>query len=357
MMADRSPVGVAGAARLPLMTRGVDEGPVRVTFRAGKVAGEWPERHARGEVPGVWPYGLEGLESRLAATLTYTGRPTRMQRARGRLLPPLLPRTEHAVTWDEITAYDVSLTRRPARLTSGVIWLTDQLARGEQLDGMRRVLRRADALWVLSQAQIEPLEKALGSGSPPVSFVRFGVDPVFFSAHGWPDRPRILSIGGDRDRDTATLYAALDRVHRARGEVDLVVQTSSTLTPPSGVSTFAHVPHLALRDLYRTATTVAIATRPNLHVSGMTVSLEAMATGRPVVITDSPGMADYVPDQIAAHVTPPGDPDALADALIALVDDPDRARAMGRAAAAHVRRNHTATAMSERIAEVVRSGR
>lgn len=346
---------------LPLMTLGVarsaDREPVHVAFRSGKVAGDWQARHARGEVPGAWPYGLEGLERALSASLSYTSPPSRLQRARGRLLPRMFPRGEHVVTWDEITAYDVSLTRRPRRLTSGVIWLTDQLARGRPVDGMLRVLRRADALWVLSRAQIEPLERALGSSAPPVSFLRFGIDPTFFAAQKWPERPRIVSVGGDRDRDTATLYAALERVHDARPDVELVVQTASDLAPPAGVTTFAHLPHVALRDLYGTATTVAIATRPNLHVSGMTVSLEAMSTGRPVVITDSPGMDDYVADGVVGHVTPHGDAAALADALIALVDDPDRARAMGAAAAARVRSDHTADAMSERIASIARTGR
>ncbi len=49
------------------VTRGADSEPVHVAFRSGKVAGDWERRHARGEVPGAWPYGLEGLERALSA--------------------------------------------------------------------------------------------------------------------------------------------------------------------------------------------------------------------------------------------------------------------------------------------------
>jgi hypothetical protein len=51
--------------------------------------------------------------------------------------------------------------------------------------------------------------------------------------------------------------------------------------------------HGALRDRYRAFSVIAVALRPNLHVSGITTALEAKATGRPLVITDTPGMADY----------------------------------------------------------------
>ncbi|MDT0306992.1 glycosyltransferase [Streptomyces sp. DSM 44917] len=69
--------------------------------------------------------------------------------------------------------------------------------------------------------------------------------------------------------------------------------------------------------------------------------LEAMAVGRPVVLTDVGGARETLPEGQAPHcLVPPGDPDALADALAALLLDPARRAALGRAAAAHARRSH-----------------
>ena len=86
-----------------------------------------------------------------------------------------------------------------------------------------------------------------------------------------------------------------------------------------------------MRGAYSRASVVALALKPNLHLSGLSVLLEAMACSRPVVITDSPGLQEYVTDGENGIVVQPGDPDALAAGVGELLADPDRARAIGGA--------------------------
>jgi glycosyltransferase involved in cell wall biosynthesis len=86
-----------------------------------------------------------------------------------------------------------------------------------------------------------------------------------------------------------------------------------------------------VRTLYGRAQVVAVATRPNLHASGLTVTLEAMACGRPVVVPDTPGMAEYVVPGETGLVYPVGDEAALAECVRSLLADPQRAAAMGSA--------------------------
>jgi glycosyltransferase involved in cell wall biosynthesis len=205
---------------------------------------------------------------------------------------------------------------------------------------------------VLSEAQLEPLRRLVPG--VPVEYVRFGIDHEFFSLRPYPAVPRVVSVGGDRDRDAATLFRALQLVHESRPDAELVVQTASDLTPPTGVTTFRYLPHLALRELYASASVVAIATRPNLHVSGMTVSLEAMATGRPVVETRSPGMDDYVVDGEAGLLTEQSDAETLAARVLELLDDPARAAAMGAAGRRSVEQRFTSSLMSGAIFDVIR---
>ncbi|MEW2518842.1 glycosyltransferase [Actinacidiphila alni] len=86
--------------------------------------------------------------------------------------------------------------------------------------------------------------------------------------------------------------------------------------------------------------------------------LEAMACGRPVVLTDVSGARESVPAADAASaVVPVGDERALADALLALLTDPVRRAAAGRRALAHVRERHdvrrTAAAVAELYGEVL----
>ncbi|WP_236555369.1 glycosyltransferase family 4 protein [Plantibacter sp. T3] len=214
------------------------------------------------------------------------------------------------------------------------------------------VLRRAEALWVLSEAQVEPLRRVLGADGPRVVAVPFGVDAEFFSPRPFPDRPRVVSIGNDRDRDPQTLFRALARVREARPEAEIIVQTSAA-EAPDGIEIVQRMSHRDLRELYETASVVATATRSNLHVSGMTVTLEALATGRPVVNTGTPGMSQYVAEGRTGHLVPVGDAEAMADRLISLLDDPTRAAAMGAAGRRVVEEGFTTQVMCAHLGAIL----
>ena len=89
-----------------------------------------------------------------------------------------------------------------------------------------------------------------------------------------------------------------------------------------------------------------------MHVSGMTVSLEAMSTGRPVVITQTSGMDDYVHDGIGRLVKPSNHA-ALADNVLELLGSPDAAETLGKLAQENVQANHTSDAMARQITQFI----
>jgi len=319
--------------------------------RAEQSARTWEQSHARGEVPSIWPYGLDALRDHVAVELVDLAPPGRVARARARFSMGPRPVDGLALTWDENTAYRMQTTHPRARFATGVIWLTDMAETGAAPTRMVSMLKRAEAAWVLSEAQDEPLRTMLGRGSTRVFAVPFGIDSEFFASRPFPTQPRIVSVGNDRDRDPATLFAALARVLAIRPETEVVVQTRSDLDPPEGVQVVRHIPHAELRDLYATATVVVIPTRPNLHASGMTVALEALATARPVVVTDTPGMRQYVSEGRTGHLVPPDDPAELALALLRLLDDPAYAADLGRNGRNEVERHFTTQIM---VASLVR---
>lgn len=319
--------------------------------RVEQSARTWEQSHARGEVPSIWPYGLDALRDHAAVEVIDLAPPGRVARARARLSMGPRPVDGLTLTWDENTAYRMQTTHPRTRFATGVIWLTDMAETGEAPARMVAMLSRAEAAWVLSDAQVEPLRTMLGHGPTRVFAVPFGIDSAFFVPRPYPDRPRIVSVGNDRDRDPATLYAALARVLAIRPETEAVVQTRSDLDPPEGVRVVRHMPHADLRDLYATASVVVIPTRPNLHASGMTVALEALATARPVVVTDTPGMEQYVSEGRTGHLVRPEDPAELALALLRLLDDPAHAAELGRNGRIEVERRFTTQIM---VASLVR---
>lgn len=330
---------------------------VGVVFPEGRGVTRWAERHAAGPVPSRWPYGLDGLAgpgltltdrevppaSRLA-TRAYAG---------GLALPAFGdPKVDVAITWEESLAVAMRSRVRARRYACGVIWATDAVAAGgatPAVQAARTALRSMDALWTLARPQVEQVESWLGDGRPPVHYLPFGVDTDFYAPTAYPEPPLVTSIGGDRDRDPETLYTALELVLRARPDTRVVIGSKSPLPVPSGVERHEFIPHDEVRRLFARASVVAIATRPNWHVSGMTVALEAGACARPVVTCATPGMDDYVVPGETGELVPPRDPEAMAAAVLGLLDDHDRAARMGRAARDHVVAHHSTTVMCEAL--------
>lgn len=331
-----------------------------VFYPADRDLDAWAERHAAGAAPDRWPYGLDRLEAHIAGVVSKSlPAATPIARAARRVIGVLPPGRRASnpvgVTWDENAGALLATTTGLSARYSGVVWVTDSVTRrgGEQFASLRRALRRMDGLWVLSDAQVAPLTAFLGEGAPPVHYVRFGVDQDFFRPTPYPTRPLVVSVGGDRDRDPETLLHAMATLRRVRPDVEIVVQSRTSIDPPAGVSVVPYLSHAELRDLYARASVVAIATRANLHVSGMTVGLEAMATGRPLVITRTPGMDDYFGGTSAARMVEVGDGDALARETLRLLDDPVAGAAAGEAARARVAGGFTTAHLAARVAEVI----
>ena len=68
--------------------------------------------------------------------------------------------------------------------------------------------------------------------------------------------------------------------------------------------------------------------------AGQMVLIQAMALARPLVVTRTPTIGDYLDDGDTALLVPRGDASAMAAAIRQLLDNPDAAAAMGRRAQA-----------------------
>jgi glycosyltransferase involved in cell wall biosynthesis len=257
------------------------------------------------------------------------------------------------VCWDERAGIP-SIVRGGLPVATGVVALTDR-DRGH-LSRYGRVLRRAHRVWALSTAQLPVLRDEVGVPADRLRHLLFGIDADYFTMDGAEPTPGLVSsAGNDQHRDHPTVVAAMAEVRRRVPHARLELATHHEIDVPAEVG-IRH-PRLTgplMRELYQRSQVVVVALRPNLHVSGVTVALEAMASGRPVIVTDTPGMADYVADGQWGLLVPPGDVDALAAAIVRLLSDPDEATGLGMAGHKAVHERFTTDGQARRLAELLR---
>lgn len=333
---------------------------IEVIYSEPNGAVAWAQRRSEAEAPDVWPYGLNRLTDHFDSV-----RPVDLRRLAPhdllslflRRCRPTLPATCVSLAWDERAAMRMVHRGTAERMFSGIIWATDAAVRGEdrfRTALSKRCLSRLDGIWCLSRAQLGPTSDWLGIDSSRIHYLRFGVDCDFFSYVAYPKgRPTIVSFGNDRDRDSKTLLSALDLIISRNPEVRAIVQTDSDLPLPNGVIKIDRVAHRQVHQIYGESSLVLVATKNNLHASGMTVALEAMSTGRPVVVTGTPGMQDYVKDGVSGFLAEEGEPESLASAALKIIDSPRVGEVMGLAGRRAVEASFNTTMMARRIAAIV----
>ena len=170
-----------------------------------------------------------------------------------------------------------------------------------------------------------------------------------------------LRRGRRRDplRDYRALIEAAPRVEAPliipSNELDGVRMAPNVRAGPVSRERFA--------ELLREAGVVVVPIRAGIDRSaGQQTYLNAMALGKPVIVTDTPGVRDYIDDRETGLIVPPGDAEALVGAITWVLDPGNRVevermrvRARDVARARFSRRNYIAHLLRV-VDEVARTG-
>jgi len=131
--------------------------------------------------------------------------------------------------------------------------------------------------------------------------------------------------------------------------------------PDRGLRARLTVPVLAFGGiLMAVMQTVVVPLLPSDTDNGVTVILEAMAMGKPVICSRTRGQVDVIQEGVTGLYVPVGDAGALRAAILSLWNEPQRAQQMGRNARAAVEKHHTLemfTATAKSAAEASLQGR
>ena len=197
------------------------------------------------------------------------------------------------------------------------------------------------------------LIERLGFPSERVYLVRHFVDQLFYTPRA-AEEDLICGVGAEM-RDYPTLIEAIrgtglrchiaaDHVripHRVRLVADRRVPIETLSVPADAKITIGRKALPELRDLYSRSRFVVVPLLPSESDNGVTVILEAMAMGKPVICSRTHGQVDIVQDGATGIYVPVGDPAALREAMLSLWEEPLRAHAMGARARAYVEQHHT----------------
>lgn len=201
-------------------------------------------------------------------------------------------------------------------------------------------VRRAAAVIAVSGYLAERLEEA-GLRAERLEIINMGVDMAAFTPGDRAaararlgiagDGPLVLAVGGLTARkNPLTLMQAVSRLRARRPDTRLALVGDGPLrgTVEAGVRHLllgdavirtGAIPHERVADWVAAADVLAMVSR--VEPLGVAV-LEALAGGRPAVVTAVGGAREVLPAPECGRVVEPGDPKAIADALDAVLADP-----------------------------------
>ncbi len=231
-----------------------------------------------------------------------------------------------------MTIHDATPWLHPDAADAGTRWYAKPL--------YPQALRRADAIFTVSEAAREALVRAAGAPRERIVVTRNGVDRRFFEAHAreGPRAPYLLAVGTLEPRkNLGALLEALRLLRREGRDLALVVAGRQAWTQSLPVGDLAPhvrlaglVPDDELAALYAGAACFVL---PSLHEGfGLTLA-EAMAAGVPAVASDIPALREVGGETV--RYADPLDPESFARAIRCALDD--REGSMLRAAAARGR--------------------
>lgn len=201
---------------------------------------------------------------------------------------------------------------------------------------LKRLARAFDRIICLGTTQEELLTAEIGIAPGKVQMLHNWIDHRFYAPE-----PRdaageyALSVGMER-RD----YRSLEQAGRSLPYRFHVV--GSGFSNGAGFAPAEYLPGgenftvgtgysvRALRSLYADARLVVVPLHRSTYAAGVTALLEAMAMGKAVVTTASPGILDYTRDGRIGRVVPVGDVAALRQAIAELWESPGQLAEIGR---------------------------
>jgi glycosyltransferase involved in cell wall biosynthesis len=220
-----------------------------------------------------------------------------------------------------------------APLVYASIGLPERLERLGADGNFRRLLREAHTFVTYSAFEAERLRDWVDADSPRVVFVPFGVDVDAFRPRGEGKlNIDVLAVGADPHRDFELLAAVAARQPQLAFRLVTTTDRVSVLGAlPANVAVESDLPLEGVRERFAQARVVALPVRANSYSGATTTLLQAMAMGKPTVVsrTDAIAAGYGLEDCVNCRLVEPGDPEAFERAIVETLTGADAAVSLG----------------------------
>lgn len=206
----------------------------------------------------------------------------------------------------------------------------------------------------VSQAQADFAVNCMDFPDSKVDFLFDKVDHQFFRPDHNQDGDYILAIGQEQ-RDYKTLVDAIDGTG-----IQLVIVASSPwsqfnleITEKPNVTLVSKIPYTELRDLYNGAGIILVPLFENNYGAGLNTMLEAMSMAKPLIITKTLGIENYIQHAETGLYSSPGSCDELRDYISKLWGDKKERKRLGSNAREAIVEQMNIDIYVEKIVEIV----
>ena len=216
--------------------------------------------------------------------------------------------------------------------------------------GIRMIDGRRTTFCVLTRFETESFPRTWGLRSSRVCFTPWPA--TFKDDLESTDNGRVFA-GGNSLRDYGPLIAAAPGIE-APVDIATSVITPGELVGAAPNLTVGPLPQAEYDAALRAAAVVAVPLEAREdRASGQTTYVNAMARGKAIVVTDTPGVRDYVKDGETGLIVAPGDSAAIAQAVSRLLADPAERARIGHQAREYALGHLTLTHYAGHLLEVV----
>ncbi|HAT03311.1 MAG TPA: hypothetical protein DCS29_00850 [Candidatus Magasanikbacteria bacterium] len=209
------------------------------------------------------------------------------------------------------------------------------------------LLRQANSILTLSEVASDTLALKFKLDRKKIYTWYFGIDTSFWVQERHDVIYNIMSIGNDMNRDFATLIGALRYDEKAVFITNKHVeydQEKKYITILSGIS------NAEVRTCYSQSTIVVIPSFPlQTESSGLSCVLQALACGRPVIVSDAPPFRELFEDEIHCLFYTPGSVEDLRKKIDLLKNNEDLAKKIAIQGHKLVLERYTCKVMSDQL--------